>query len=181
MNQKFHKALAFLGLVEEDVVGFEQPAPRGYEEPVRATEFPREPVPFSPPVRPVPPRPSGINFIDKNGQPEAPRPTSMAGGASVQRTVHNAADIPVVAPANFNETNQVVDLLKQSRPLLLNLHRIDPSKRRRFVDFTAGAIYALGGKINQVEPQTVFLVLPVGITVTPAVREEILTARYDQI
>jgi len=95
--------------------------------------------------------------------------------------VHNAADIPVVAPANFNETNQVVDLLKQSRPLLLNLHRIDPSKRRRFVDFTAGAIYALGGKINQVEPQTVFLVLPVGITVTPAVREEILTARYDQI
>lgn len=53
-------------------------------------------------------------------------------------------------PSSFDDSQEICDLLKQDRAIILNLEKVDPVLAQKMMDFISGAIYALDAKIHQI-------------------------------
>lgn len=169
----FRRAMLYLGLgADEDYDEFGQPqGPVGGQPP---TSRPR-PVPPSsvepgssvrtlppePAVRPVPTPPSGPPAPERRAEPpEAPQTPS--GVRTVPAPSQRSPT--VITPTSFNEAKQIGDHFKSSQPVIINLQNLGPDLGHRLVDFAAGLIYALDGKMEKVA-DNVFLLKPANIEV----------------
>ncbi len=65
-------------------------------------------------------------------------------------------------PNSYAEVQQLIDYLKQGESVMLNLDSIASGDAQRMLDFASGAVYALGGCIQQVAPN-IFLLTPEGL------------------
>ena len=79
----------------------------------------------------------------------------------------------VVAPAVFDEAQEVGDHFKRRQPVIVNLQDASSDLRRRLVDFAAGLCYALDGQVERVTPG-VYLLTPSDVRV--ALEERTLPA-----
>ena len=125
---------------------------------------PVEPMPASEPTplvaaRPAP-EPAGAESVVR---PAVARPRSSP--AAVRPIV--------VAPANFDEAQEVGDHFKQRQPVIVNLQDAGSDLGRRIVDFAAGLCYALDGQVERVTPG-VYLLTPSDVRV--ALEERTLPA-----
>jgi len=53
-------------------------------------------------------------------------------------------------PSTFDDSQEICDLLKQDRAIILNLEKVEPVLAQKMMDFISGAIYALDAKIHQI-------------------------------
>ncbi len=53
-------------------------------------------------------------------------------------------------PSTFNDSQEICDLLKQDRAVIINLEKVEPELAQKMMDFISGAIYALDAKIHQI-------------------------------
>lgn len=67
---------------------------------------------------------------------------SIPGGTSQVKVV-------IVEPTEFEQVKSLVDHLKNKRPVILRLERVDRDEARRIVDFMSGATYALDGDMRK--------------------------------
>lgn len=58
--------------------------------------------------------------------------------------------VVVAEPRSFEEVQEIVDNLKNRRPVIVNLERVDGELARRIVDFVSGATYGLSGSMQKV-------------------------------
>ncbi|MBE6118415.1 MAG: cell division protein SepF [Solobacterium sp.] len=63
-----------------------------------------------------------------------------------------AADTKMVLfePRTFEEAEEIAMHLKQRRAAVVNLHRLQRDYAQRTIDFLAGAVFALDGKIQKI-------------------------------
>ena len=76
-----------------------------------------------------------------------------------------SARVHVVAPATFNDAQEIGDKLKVSQPVIVNLQNVDRDLARRIIDFSSGLAYGLGGQMDRVADQ-VFLLTPSNVEVS---------------
>ena len=74
-------------------------------------------------------------------------------------------------PVNYDQAQGIVDSLKQRKPIIVNLDELDVALAQRILDFTSGAVYALGGDIKKAA-KTIFLVVPSNVEVATDIGEE---------
>ncbi len=67
---------------------------------------------------------------------------SLPGGTSQVKVV-------IVEPTEFEQVKSLVDHLKNKRPVIVRLERVDRDEARRIVDFMSGATYALDGNMRK--------------------------------
>lgn len=53
-------------------------------------------------------------------------------------------------PLRFEDSQDICDMLKNERAIIVNLEGLDLALAQRIMDFTAGAIYSLNAKIHQI-------------------------------
>lgn len=53
-------------------------------------------------------------------------------------------------PDGFDECQKIVDNLKNKKPVIVNLEKVEAEVGRRIFDFANGAIYALNGSVQKV-------------------------------
>ncbi|CAI7976097.1 cell division inhibitor SepF [Frankia sp. Hr75.2] len=82
--------------------------------------------------------------------------------ATTPRKARARATVPIVAPTNYNDFSQPVDRLRDGIPMLVDLEHGGETLERRFLDFAAGAVYALAGHIERIAPHA-YLVVPAGV------------------
>lgn len=70
----------------------------------------------------------------------------------------------VLRPTEFREVTKVADCLKEGQAVVLNLENVDETDGKRMIDYLAGVLYALDGKIERPAQRT-FLLTPSGISV----------------
>ena len=70
----------------------------------------------------------------------------------------------VVRPKQLKEATEIADSLKAGQTIVLNLDDLSDAHARRILDYIAGVIYAINGKIERPSDRT-FLLTPHGITV----------------
>lgn len=73
--------------------------------------------------------------------------------------------VVVVEPRDFEEVQTIVDQMKQGKPVILNLHGLDPALAQKILNFLNGAIYALNGETQRIS-EVIFFFAPVGVDVT---------------
>lgn len=84
----------------------------------------------------------------------------QSGGRIVPiRPATQGLEVCISKPSRFEESQEVCDMLKNERAVILNLEGIDLALAQRIMDFISGAIYALNAKIHQISGY-VFLISP---------------------
>jgi len=176
MASLFHRAMVYLGLVDDDYDEYEpyeepQPAapPRGGAARQYAQEGAVEPGPTSS-IRTIPREAAGdyagVSGVS-NVRPAVVRPI---------QPVQNAKPY-VVAPKAFPDAQQIGDRLKASQPVIVNLEAADRELSRRMIDFCSGATYALGGSMDKVADH-VFLLTPSNVEVSAEERRRLHERGY---
>ena len=74
-------------------------------------------------------------------------------------------------PVNYDQAQGIVDSLKQRKPIIVNLDDLDVALAQRILDFTSGAVDALGGDIKKAA-KNIFLVVPSNVSVATDIGEE---------
>ena len=70
----------------------------------------------------------------------------------------------VVRPKKLSEATEIADSLRAGQTIVLNLDEMTDIAARRILDYIAGVIYAINGKIERPADRT-FLLTPAGIKV----------------
>lgn len=162
MSSLFSKALVYLGLVDEDQAGYDEPAPE-------RTRPPRPEPAYEPPLERGP-RPTarieGVTSVEgRRVEPPTRNPAIATDQTSVRavRPVEIQSDVLVVE--EFGDAKILADRVRDRVPVVLDLRRADSDLVRRVIDFSSGLIYALDGTMRKVGDGLV-LVLPPRVTLS---------------
>lgn len=90
--------------------------------------------------------------------------SSIAGGAP--------SKVVVIHFASFDDAKDAADHLKNRKPVVANLEKLDNESTRRVVDFLSGAVYGVGGKMQNVSNR-IFLITPSNVEVTGNYRDSV--------
>lgn len=77
----------------------------------------------------------------------------------------NQFKLVVIEPRGFDECPKLVDNLKNKRPVIVNLEKIEQDTARKIFDFLSGATYALDGNVQRVA-NNIFIFAPENVDVT---------------
>lgn len=70
----------------------------------------------------------------------------------------------VIRPREFSEATKVADCLKSGHAVVLNLEDMENTSAKRMIDYLAGVLYAVDGKLERPAQRT-FLLTPSGVSV----------------
>ncbi len=116
-----------------------------------------------------------IGFEEEEGAEEAPVTTerkelkdkvrrvplvSLPGNQAQKGGLH----VVVAYPTDGRDVQEIADQLKGRRPVIVNLEGITKSEAQPILDFLAGAVYALDGRLERVGTG-IFLVTPANVEV----------------
>jgi cell division inhibitor SepF len=146
----------YLGLVEDDEHEGYDPdgyADDGYDEPA-VRRHPASPTAALSTRRSFEaPRSQGSVALDT-----APRPTAVPAYDEGYR-------ITTLHPHSYNDARAIGEHFREGTPVIMNLTEMDDSDAKRLVDFAAGLIFGLRGRIERVTNK-VFLLSPEHVEVT---------------
>ena len=149
----------YLGLVEDDehetYDGYDGEYDDAYDEPaVRRYDAPRQAAPVA--ARrsfDTAPRSQGAVALDT-----AVRPQAVPAYDEGYR-------ITTLHPHSYNDARTIGEHFREGTPVIMNLSEMDDSDAKRLVDFAAGLIFGLRGRIERVTNK-VFLLSPEHVEVT---------------
>lgn len=191
MAGMLRKGMSWLGLgPEEDYDDYYDDGggalPGGYDE-VEAEGFDDAGVSrVGPPSASAPARPRAVptgsswDDQDRSGLKVLPSGGAqpVARGSVRPLPVQTSAAPQVVTPREFNDAQQVGDVFKRGRPVVLNLQGLDRDLARRLLDFTSGVAYGLGGRVEKAASH-VYLLSPVDVEISEDDRRRIRDGDFD--
>lgn len=91
----------------------------------------------------------------ENRQEEEPiyprRPSKLNNVVSLQAARDQAGiRLMLFEPRHYGDAQDIADNLRNRRPVVINLQRVDKDQAKRIVDFLSGTVYALNGDIQKV-------------------------------
>jgi cell division inhibitor SepF len=148
----------YLGLVEDDEheqydgydddESYEEPAVRRYQPTAAATA--------ATPRRSFETAPRSVGAVALE---TAPRPQAVPADA------YDAYRITTLHPHSYNDARAIGEHFRSGTPVIMNLTEMDDTDAKRLVDFAAGLIFGLHGRIERVTNK-VFLLSPEHVEVT---------------
>lgn len=87
------------------------------------------------------------------------------------------AAIHRAGPKRFNEAREIGERFREGVPVIMNLQGADDAVARRMVDFAAGLVFGLEGKLEQVASR-VYLLTPAHMEVSAEEREKIVEGGF---
>lgn len=85
-------------------------------------------------------------------------------------------EVVVTNPESFEEATEICQQLKDKKPVVINLEKVEFNTAQRITDFVCGACYALNGNIQRVTNQ-IYIIAPDNVDFAGDVniREELAT------
>ncbi len=68
-------------------------------------------------------------------------------------------------PSNFEECPKIVDNLKNKKPVIINLEKVETDVAKRIFDFVSGATYAADGSVQKVA-NNIFVFAPENVDIS---------------
>ncbi|MCF6410487.1 cell division protein SepF [Pseudalkalibacillus salsuginis] len=86
------------------------------------------------------------------------------------QSVQQQVKVVLIEPRTYSEAQEIADQLKNRRAVVMNLQRIPLDQAKRIVDFLSGTVYAIGGDIQKLGPNT-FMCTPDNVDVSGTISE----------
>lgn len=74
-------------------------------------------------------------------------------------------EVCVIKPSTMEDTREIADSLVDNSTVVLNLEGMDVELAQRIIDFTSGACYSLGGRLQKVSSY-IFILTPYNVDIT---------------
>jgi len=117
-------------------------------------------------ARPEPPLKTGISSPMQFSEVAPPQKF-----AERQETVDKASRndsgafrMVVIEPKNIEECRKLIDNLRNNKPIIINLEKVETDLARKMFDFLSGATYALKGNIQRIN-QNIYLFAPHNVNI----------------
>ncbi|ABY93171.1 cell division protein SepF [Thermoanaerobacter sp. CM-CNRG TB177] len=78
----------------------------------------------------------------------------------------------ILKPEKFEQVMNICNELKNKKPVIVDLQKMDKNEAQRVVDFLSGAAYALNGEIKKISGY-IFLVAPENFDITGDIKDEV--------
>lgn len=114
------------------------------------------------------------NEIDRDGVNEQ---ASKKKNKVIKLSRTKDVKLVVHSPSSFDGVKEIVDDLKNSRAVILNLENRDKNMARRFIDFLSGSVYALNGSTQKLGTG-VFIFTPQGMDVDARAIEDAIKNEF---
>ena len=105
----------------------------------------------------------------------APMETARSSAAKKSKIVSIAATtqmkVVVVSIERFDEAKEVVDHLRNKKPVVVNLEKVEYPVAQKIMDFLIGACYALDGSLQRVS-SNIFIIAPANFDIESDVKDE---------
>ena len=87
--------------------------------------------------------------------------------------IHQSSYVKVVVyqALTYDDTQNIVDNLKNRKPIIVNLDSLEQELAQRVLDFMSGAVYALDGTIQKVSKR-IFVLVPSNIDIVGNIPED---------
>ncbi len=82
-----------------------------------------------------------------------------------QPQASGAGGVVIYAPRTYQDVQLLIDHLRMREQVIVDFSTLNQQSVYRILDFMSGAIYALGGSIQQIT-RNIFLFAPAGVTIT---------------
>ncbi len=94
-------------------------------------------------------------------------------GRKNSKVVNMASQVRMVImqPTSFEQSEEICDLLKEKKSIIINLEYVNKDIARRIIDVVSGAAHALDGHMQKVS-NSIFLVAPYNYDITSETKEE---------
>lgn len=91
-------------------------------------------------------------------------------------SIHTASStkILIVKPTDYDEAIEICDNLKNRKILVINMTSLESKIAQRLLDFMAGASYALGGSLEEIE-KGVYIISPSNVEISNELKNELST------
>lgn len=77
----------------------------------------------------------------------------------------------IMQPTSFEQSEDICDLLKDKKSVIINLEYVNKDIARRIIDVVSGAAHALDGHMQKIS-SSIFLVAPYNYDITSDTKEE---------
>jgi len=122
-------------------------------------------------VRAVPmDEPTESEHADSGSVGSSPRRQEASSGTVRAVPMAKTTKPQVVIPKSFNDAQDVADMFKDAKPVIVNMQNAERDLARRLIDFSSGLCYGLGGQMEKVA-KDVYLLTPDDVEVDDAERE----------
>lgn len=88
-----------------------------------------------------------------------PQPQQFSGGFG------GSGGVVINSPTTYEDVQLLIDHLKMQEQVIVDFSTVNQTSVYRILDFMSGAIYALGGSIQQIT-KNIFLFAPKGVSIT---------------
>lgn len=103
-------------------------------------------------------------------------PTAAASGNASSKIVNihsaSSAKIMITKPMSYEDAAEITDALKNRKIVVVNTSALETRTAQRLLDFISGAIYALGGELQDVENR-IYIVSPSNVEVNNELKNEL--------
>ncbi|MBO5352043.1 MAG: cell division protein SepF [Lachnospiraceae bacterium] len=118
------------------------------------------------PMRSAQMKPSSYEEPEEAAEPQPRRvPRQERQPVPMRSAVASGMELMLRQPESFDDSQEICDLLKQERVVILNLENVDRETAQKMMDFISGAIYALDAKIHQIS-NSVFCISPAKVDIS---------------
>ena len=114
----------------------------------------------------------GEEYVEEEQLEEEPEVRSIFGGRKHKvATIDSSVKMVVMQPTVFENAEEICDLLKNKKSIIINLEYVNKDVARRIIDVISGAVHVLDGHMQKVS-NSIFLIAPYNYDISTDLKEE---------
>ena len=115
----------------------------------------------------------GADYNEEEDQ-EVEEPRGLFGGRKSGRVVNMQQSVKMVItqPTTFEQAEEICDLLKEKKSVIINLEYVNKDVARRIIDVVSGAVHALDGHMQKIS-NSIFLIAPYNYDIATDSKEDV--------
>lgn len=115
----------------------------------------------------------GADYNEEEDQ-EIEEPRGLFGGRKSGRVVNMQQSVKMVItqPTTFEQAEEICDLLKEKKSVIINLEYVNKDVARRIIDVVSGAVHALEGHMQKIS-NSIFLIAPYNYDIATDSKEDV--------
>lgn len=112
-------------------------------------------------------------FIEEAEEENESEVRSIFGGRKNNKVtpIDHAVKMVVMQPTGFENAEEICDLLKARKSIIINLEYVNKDVARRIIDVIGGAAHVLDGHMQKIS-NSIFLIAPYNYDISTDVKEE---------